>query len=140
MISFFYEDVSRSINEEEVSFWLENVIVSEGKKLGEISFIFCKDDYLLKINQDFLDHDTYTDIISFDNSLGNQLTGEIYISKERVIENAITFGVSEKEEMRRVMVHGVLHFCGYKDKTEEESVVMIQKENEKLRMFHVEHP
>ncbi|WP_299212926.1 rRNA maturation RNase YbeY [uncultured Aquimarina sp.] len=139
MINFFYESVDIDIDEERVSSWIRNVIMSEKKKEGEISFIFCNDDYLLKINQDFLDHDTYTDIISFDNSLGNELHGDVFISHERVVENSVTYAVSVEEELRRVIVHGVLHFCGFKDKTEEESVIMRQKENEKLAMFHVEH-
>ncbi|AXT52005.1 rRNA maturation RNase YbeY [Aquimarina sp. BL5] len=139
MINFFYESVSIDLDEKRISSWIRNVIKSEGKKEGEISFIFCNDEYLLKINQDFLNHDTYTDIISFDNSLGNELHGDVFISHERVNENSITYGVSQQEELRRVIVHGVLHFCGFKDKSEEESAVMRQKENDKLEMFHVEH-
>lgn len=139
MINFFYESVSIDLDEKRISSWIRNVIRSEGKKEGEISFIFCNDEYLLKINQDFLNHDTYTDIISFDNSLGNELHGDVFISHERVSENSITYGVSQDEELRRVIVHGVLHFCGFKDKSEEESAVMRQKENDKLEMFHVEH-
>ncbi|WP_298314860.1 rRNA maturation RNase YbeY [uncultured Aquimarina sp.] len=139
MINFFYESVSIDLDEKRISSWIRNVIRSEGKKEGEISFIFCNDEYLLKINQDFLNHDTYTDIISFDNSLGNELHGDVFISHERVNENSITYGVSQDEELRRVIVHGVLHFCGFKDKSEEESAVMRQKENDKLEMFHVEH-
>ncbi|WP_298546904.1 rRNA maturation RNase YbeY [uncultured Aquimarina sp.] len=139
MINFFYESVDIVIDEKRISSWIHNVIISEKKKEGEISFIFCNDDYLLKINQDFLNHDTYTDIISFDNSLGNELHGDIFISYERVVDNAETYAVSIEEELRRVIIHGVLHFCGFKDKTDDESVVMRNKENEKLAMFHVEH-
>ena len=105
---------------------------------GAINYVFCDDKYLLKINQHFLNHDTYTDIISFDNSMGNELHGDIFISTERVRENAIIFEVSFEEELRRVLVHGVLHLCGYKDKTKEESDLMRSKEDEKLAMFHVE--
>ncbi|WP_299435867.1 rRNA maturation RNase YbeY [uncultured Aquimarina sp.] len=139
MISFFYESVEFDLKEEAISSWLNKVIISEKKKEGEISFVFCNDDYLLKINQEFLDHDTYTDIISFDNSLGNEMSGDIFISVDRVIDNSKVYNVSEDEEMKRVMVHGVLHFCGYKDKTEKESSLMRLKEDEKLAMFHVEH-
>jgi rRNA maturation RNase YbeY len=114
------------------------VISSEGKKAGEISFIFCDDDYLLDINQKYLDHDTYTDIISFDSSVGNILNGDIFISTERVEENANTYGIGFSEELKRVIIHGVLHFCGYKDKTPEQEQLMREKEEEKMEMFHVE--
>ncbi len=139
MINFFYESGTDPLEETKLSSWLSNVISSEEKSEGEINIIICDDQYLLKINQDFLNHDTYTDIISFDNTIGNQLNGDIFISAERVIENAVIYGVSIEDEMRRVVVHGVLHFCGYKDKTDEEEKAMRQKENEKLAMFHVEH-
>ncbi|WP_062055090.1 rRNA maturation RNase YbeY [Aquimarina longa] len=139
MINFFYETDSKLASEASLSSWISTVILSEKKTEGEISFIICDDEYLLKINQDFLNHDTYTDIISFDTTLGNQLNGDIFISSERVRENATEFKVSFDEEMRRVLIHGVLHFCGYKDKSEEEAKLMRQKENEKLLMFHVEH-
>ncbi|MFD2563524.1 rRNA maturation RNase YbeY [Aquimarina rubra] len=139
MINFFYEDVELDINEASVSGWISRVIVSENKKEGELSFVFCNDEYLLKINREFLNHDTYTDIISFDNCLGNELHGDVFISTERVAENASTYKVAREEELRRVIIHGVLHFCGYKDKTEGEERVMRQKEEEKLTMFHVEH-
>jgi rRNA maturation RNase YbeY len=118
--------------------WVKEVISSEGKKAGEISFIFCDDDYLLDINQKYLDHDTYTDIISFDSSVGNILNGDIFISTERVEENANIYGVGFSEELKRVIIHGVLHFCGYKDKTPEQEQLMREKEEEKMEMFHVE--
>jgi rRNA maturation RNase YbeY len=108
--------------------WIEKVIESEGKKLEELCYIFCDDEYLYKLNQDYLQHDTYTDIISFDYSVGKILQGDIYISTQRVKENSETFNVSFKEELRRVIIHGVLHLCGYKDKTEEQSLLMRQKE------------
>ncbi|MCY2686530.1 rRNA maturation RNase YbeY [Salinimicrobium sp. TH3] len=118
--------------------WVKNVISSEGKKTGEISFIFCDDEYLLEINQKYLDHDTYTDIISFDASVGNILNGDIFISTERVSENADSYEVEFPEELKRVIIHGVLHLCGYKDKTPEEEKIMREKEEEKMKMFHVE--
>ncbi|WP_108808244.1 rRNA maturation RNase YbeY [Aquimarina spinulae] len=139
MINFFYETNIELPNEAALSSWITAVISSENKTEGEINFILCDDEYLLKINQDFLNHDTFTDIISFDNTMGDQLNGDIFISEERVAENAKEFVVSVEEEMRRVLVHGILHFCGYKDKLEEEKKLMRQKENEKLLMFHVEH-
>ncbi len=139
MINFYYETDIEFNNEDFLVKWIRSVIISEEKTEGEISFILCDDKYLLKINQDFLNHDTYTDIISFDNSLGNQLNGDIFISVERVKENAVEFNVKEEEEMRRVIIHGILHFCGYKDKSTEEEKLMRSKEDEKLLMFHVEH-
>ena len=138
MINFYYETEIKLHNEDFLIKWISSVILSEKKTEGEISYIFCDDEYLLKINQDFLNHDTYTDIISFDNSLGNQLNGDIFISVERVKENAVEFNVSEDEEMRRVIIHGILHFCGYKDKNKEDEKLMRSKENEKLLLFHVE--
>ena len=101
----------------------------EGKHIGEINFIFCDDEYLHKINLEFLEHDTYTDIITFDYSVGDELISEIYISVERVKENAHDFSDSFDEELHRVLIHGVLHLCGYKDKSDEEEAIMREKEN-----------
>ncbi|MFD2517367.1 rRNA maturation RNase YbeY [Salinimicrobium flavum] len=135
----FYSENNFSLQEESLyESWLKKVISSEGKKTGEISFIFCDDEYLLNINREYLDHDTYTDIISFDNTVGNILNGDIFISSERVTENAEAFVVPFEEELRRVMVHGILHFCGYSDKSEKEKGQMRKKEEEKMEMFHVE--
>lgn len=138
IINFYSEKDFNLEEENRYEKWLKEVISSEGKKLGEISFIFCNDEYLLEINQKYLDHDTFTDIISFDNSVGKILGGDIFISTERVKENAEQFSVEFKEELKRVMVHGILHFCGYKDKTTDEKKLMRSKEEEKMRMFHVE--
>ena len=137
MINFFTE-TEFTINEDEINSWLLSVIASEDKNLGEINYIFCDDAYLLSINQQYLDHDTYTDIISFDTSEGNDLSGDIFISVERIQENAQQFNVSVDDELKRVLVHGILHFCGYKDKTDDEAKLMREKEDEKLKMFHVE--
>ena len=101
----------------------------EGKQVVEINFIFCDDEDLHKINLEFLDHDTYTDIITFDYSVGDELISEIYISVERVKENANDYSDCFEEELQRVLIHGVLHLCGYKDKGEEERAVMRKKEN-----------
>lgn len=138
MIDFHYETAQDIVHNDKLGAWISDVIVSESCSEGEINYVFCDDKYLLKMNQQFLDHDTYTDIISFDNSMGKELHGDIFISTERVRENARIFDVSFEEELRRVLVHGVLHFCGYKDKTKEESDLMRAKEDEKLAMFHVE--
>lgn len=139
MISFNYENDFELSNEEQFSNWISRVIVSEEKKEGEINYIFCDDDYLLNLNEQYLNHDTLTDIISFDYSMGNEIHGDIFISTERVKDNANDFKVSFEEELKRVMVHGVLHYCGYKDKTEEDEALMRSKEDEKIKMFHVEH-
>ena len=138
MISFNYETDFELHNEAGFSMWLSEVILSENKKEGEINYIFCDDDYLLEINQQYLDHDTLTDIISFDYSVGNELNGDIFVSVERVKENASDFNVTFHEEIQRVLVHGILHYCGYKDKTESDELVMRSKEEEKMKMFHVE--
>lgn len=139
MISFNYENDFELNNEEQFSNWISRVIVSEVKKEGEINYIFCDDDYLLNLNEQYLNHDTLTDIISFDYSMGNEIHGDIFISTERVKDNAADFKASFEEELKRVMVHGVLHYCGYKDKTEEDEALMRSKEDEKIKMFHVEH-
>lgn len=138
IINFYSENEFQLGDEKRFSSWLRKVIISEGKKVGEISFVFCDDEYLLEINRKFLNHDTYTDIISFDDTVGNFLHGDIFISTERVADNAQTYGVPMEEELKRVLVHGVLHFCGYKDKSKEEKLVMRNKEEDKMKMFHVE--
>jgi probable rRNA maturation factor len=135
MISFNYETAFSLDNETQLADWIVNVISEEGYKLEEINYIFCDDEYLLKLNVEFLNHDTLTDIISFDNSVGKIIQGDIFISIERVKENAIDFKVSTLEELYRVMVHGVLHYCGYKDKSEDEEKVMRQKENHYLKQL-----
>lgn len=129
MISFNYENEFELENEDQLSNWISKVIISESCKEDEINYIFCDDYYLHKLNVDFLNHDTLTDIISFDYSAGKTLQGDIYISTERVKENAKDFKVSFKEELHRVMVHGVLHYCGYKDKSDDEAKEMRSKEN-----------
>ena len=139
MISFNYESDFELENESVYSDWISKVISSELKDEGEINYIFCDDNYLLQINQQYLDHDTLTDIISFDYSEGNTLHGDIFISIERVSDNANDFNVSFDEELKRVMAHGVLHYCGYKDKSEEDEKLMRRKEEEKIKMFHVKH-
>lgn len=139
MISYNYETDFELVNEDAFSTWISKIIESESKKEGEINYIFCDDDYLLKINQQYLDHDTLTDIISFDYSVGNELHGDIFISVERVRENAVDFNVTFDEELKRVMAHGVLHYCGYKDKSDADEQLMRTKEEEKIKMFHVKH-
>jgi len=138
MISFNYETAFEIPDESQFSEWISNVILSEKKKEGDINYIFCDDAYLLQINEEYLNHDTLTDIISFDYSVGNELHGDIFISIERVKENASDFNVSFEEELLRVMAHGILHYCGFKDKTETDELIMRNKEDEKIKLFHVE--
>lgn len=138
MIEFNYETEFTIENEGAISNWISDVIKSEDKKVGEINYIFCDDEYLLQINQEHLQHDFYTDIISFDYTVGNEINGDVFVSVERVKDNALDFNVSFEEELKRVIVHGVLHYCGYKDKSEADELLMRSKEDEKLAMFHVE--
>jgi rRNA maturation RNase YbeY len=109
--------------------WISFVLDQENKELGEINYIFCDDDYLHDINVKILKHNTLTDIISFDYTLGNVVSGDIYISYDRVMDNATSLGVSMTDELHRVMVHGVLHYCGYKDKSDEDKKAMRSKED-----------
>ena len=138
MISFNYETDFELGNEEAFSSWISKVITSENKKEGEINFIFCDDDYLHKLNVEYLDHDTLTDVISFDYSVGNELHGDVFISTERVSDNAKDFNIAFEEEIKRVIIHGILHYCGYKDKSQDEEALMRSKEEEKINMFHME--
>lgn len=138
MINFNYESDFTLENEEAIATWLTAVIASENKKEGEINYIFCDDEYLHKINLEYLNHDTLTDIISFDYTIGNEISGDIFISIERVLDNANDYNTVFENELKRVLVHGVLHYCGYKDKTEADESLMRSKEDEKLLMFHVE--
>ncbi|WP_367177030.1 rRNA maturation RNase YbeY [uncultured Eudoraea sp.] len=117
--------------------WIKKIISSENYLVADISYVFCTDEYLLELNEKFLGHKTYTDIISFDYSEGNRISGEIYISTDRVKENAQRYNVDFDIELKRVMAHGLLHLVGYKDKTEEDEKVMRAKEDEKIDMFHV---
>lgn len=137
MITFDY--ISDSSFKPSVShkIWLQQVIRREGKVPGDISYIFCDDDYMLERNIEFLNHDTYTDIITFDQCVGDVVSGSILISVDRVVENANKFGKSFENEFLRVLVHGTLHLCGYKDKSDEEAKLMRQKENEALAILNI---
>ncbi|MEP0214659.1 MAG: rRNA maturation RNase YbeY [Cellulophaga sp.] len=139
MIDFHYEtEFSLKDNTKYID-WINRIIASEEHLVGDINYIFCDDAYLLNINQQYLDHDTYTDIITFDYTDGKVISSDIYISVERVKENAVDFKVDFDVEMLRVMAHGVLHLAGYKDKSTEEAALMRNKEEEKIKLFHVEH-
>ena len=109
--------------------WIINSIINESKIVGQLCFIFCTDEYLLEKNIQFLKHDTYTDIITFDYCEGDIISGDIFVSVERVTENADKFGVNFENELDRVIIHGVLHLAGYKDKSKEEANTMREKED-----------
>lgn|SRR5690554_6208378 len=136
MIEFNFETDFKLDNDTLLNEWISNVITSEGFEVGEVHYIFCDDEFLHKLNVEFLNHDTLTDVISFDYRMGNQINGEIFISVERVQDNAKDFNNSFEDELHRVMIHGILHFCGYKDKTDEEEALMRNKENEALSLLH----
>ena len=132
MITFNYQTDFILDNQSQISDWIEEIMILEGYQMGDINYVFCDDLYLNKMNVEFLNHDTYTDIISFDYSLGKQLHGDIYISVERVIENAQIYQSSFKNELCRVMIHGILHYMGFKDKTNDQQKEMTEKENQCL--------
>jgi rRNA maturation RNase YbeY len=135
MIAFEYlkkDDITK-INHNKK--WLNQVISNEDKEEGDITYIFCDDDYLLEKNIRFLNHNTLTDVITFDYCEGNSVGGDIFISIERVKENSEVFKVDFLTELNRVMVHGLLHLLGYKDKTERESNLMRKKENYYLSKY-----
>lgn len=129
-VNFFEEDISFALSHpEETAQWIDHIISKEGYELNELNFIFCSDEYLHQINIEYLDHDTYTDIITFDNSeSSNEIEGDIFISVDRVDDNAKMLDTSFEDELDRVIIHGVLHLLGMKDKTEEEAMAMRKKE------------
>lgn len=135
MITFNYETEFEISNESILENWVESIISSKDCETGELNFIFCDDDYLHKLNVEFLNHDTLTDVISFDNCLGKLISGDIFISVERVAENAKEYNVTFEDELHRVMIHGVLHFLGFKDKSEEDETVMRKEENHSLSLL-----
>jgi probable rRNA maturation factor len=130
-ITFHEEDISYKLkNKTAVRKWITDTIIAEGYKLNELTYIFCTDEYLLQINRQYLDHDTYTDIITFDNSEEDGvIVGDIFISIERICENAGKFNVTEAHELHRVLIHGALHLLGYKDKTPGDKKKMTLKED-----------
>ncbi|GMN10029.1 rRNA maturation RNase YbeY [Croceitalea sp. MTPC9] len=137
-IEFNYEIDFKLVNESKYTDWINKLIQSQDSYLGNLSYIFCDDAYLLDINLQYLNHDTLTDIITFNYSDENTISGDIFISIERVKDNAKIFKVDFKEELLRVMSHGVLHLLGFNDKTESDKQLMRSKENEMMRLFHVE--
>lgn len=115
--------------------WIKHIAQREGRRVGELNVILCSDEYLLDMNQKYLNHNTYTDIITFDYSEDNRLSGDIFISTDRVQENASMYNVDFQDELKRVIAHGVLHLCGYKDKTKMEKEKMREMENIVLNEF-----
>lgn len=130
MIELFFEDIEiLDLDPEFFISWLSKVVVKESKKLGDINLIFCSDDYLLDVNRKYLDHDYYTDIITFDYCVDDEINGDLFISIDRVTENANEHAIFFFNELNRVVVHGVLHLIGYGDKSPDEKMVMTSKEN-----------
>ena len=138
MIEYHYEVDFVLKRETDFSDWISRILESEGAILGHLNYIFCSDDYLLQMNRQYLSHDSFTDILTLDYSDGGRITGDVFISLDRVRENAASFGQGFDVEMLRVMSHGILHLLGYGDKTEDESKRMRLKEEEKIELFHVE--
>ena len=136
-INFFEEEVSFSLKEKRKrKTWLKKIAETENYKISELNYIFCSDEYLLNINVEYLDHDTYTDIITFDNSEDEKvLEGDIFISIERVRENSQILEVNEEKELSRVISHGLFHLLGYKDKSDEEANLMRKKEEFAINLF-----
>lgn len=116
--------------------WIKQVIETKGKKTGNITYIFCDDEYLLEVNKQYLQHDYYTDVITFDYVENDLISGDIFISTDRVRKNALAFGSSETEELHRVIIHGALHLLGLKDKSEKEASQMRQAENDALKLLN----
>ena len=135
MINFQYIENDKLSKTEDLNLWLNSVIKEEKMAIGELAYVLCNDDYLLKKNIQFLNHNTLTDVITFDYSKDNIISGDILISTERIVENAKIFNVNYLTELHRVMVHGLLHLLGYKDKIEKDANIMRQKENYYLNKF-----
>ncbi|MGZ4041429.1 MAG: rRNA maturation RNase YbeY [Bacteroidia bacterium] len=135
-INFFEEDISfRLKNKSLVKQWIKSTVEAEGYKLKELNYIFCSDQYLLQINQQYLDHDTYTDIVTFDNSdIAKVIVGDIFISIDRIRENAAKFNTGEVNELHRVIIHGALHLLGYTDKKADSKKTMTAKEDHYLSL------
>lgn len=135
-IYFHREGVVLELNESNASNWIEKSIIALGLEPSEISIIFCDDEYLRTINTQYLGHNYYTDIITFDYSSNNQISGDLFVSTDRVIENAHKNNVTFIDELYRVIIHGVLHLCGFNDKSDEEKVEIRKKENYFLNLIN----
>jgi rRNA maturation RNase YbeY len=136
MVNVFYEDTKTLDKTPEFfDLWFGKICHTEGKLLGDVSVVFCSDTYLLELNKRHLQHDFFTDIITFDYSEGDRVAGDLFVSVDRVYENADAYNVSRETELNRVSVHGILHLLGYNDKTPQEVTVMREKENEALALL-----
>ncbi len=136
MIHYFFENTEEIELPKNVTSWIEELIEEEEKKLGDITYIFCDDEYLLEINKQYLQHDYYTDIITFDYVKGKIISGDIFVSLQRISDNSSTLAIPFEKELLRVTAHGVLHLCGYKDKKQEEEKLMRCKENYYLEKYY----
>lgn len=135
MINYFFENIDSFQIKSNITDWLKKIIQNEGKKLGKIDYVFCDDEHLLQVNRDFLQHNYYTDIITFDYVKGKTISGDIFVSLPRISDNASTLSQNFDEEFKRVLAHGILHLCGYKDKSEEDEKEMRNKEDFYLNLF-----
>ncbi len=135
-VFFNVEDIDFSLKDEaKVIDWISKVVSEHDSLVGEISYIFCSDEYLLNINREYLQHDYYTDVITFDYTEDNIISGDIFLSIDRVKDNAALYAKDFDEELKRVIIHGILHLLNFKDKTEDESKLMREKEDECLKVF-----
>lgn len=135
--SFHFEEceVPSFFSDKEIRRWLEQVVSSYSFTIGSLAFIFCHDDYLLNMNRQYLNHDYFTDVITFDYTVGKKISGDIFISTDTVQSNAVEFRTTYEEELHRVIVHGVLHLMGFKDKSEDEALLMRQHEDKALELL-----
>ena len=139
MIDFVYNTDFSLANKETFSRWLISVANDEGFLIDTLVFLFVDDNEILEMNKKFLKHDYYTDVITFGELEDKKISGDIAISIERVLDNSKTYGVEFEDELKRVMVHGLLHIMGYNDKASNDKSVMSQKEKKAIKMFHVKH-
>lgn len=136
MINFFFEDIDEfDIKKTDIEKNIEKLVINENRILGDVNYILCSDNYLLNINREYLNHDYFTDVISFDYCEDNVISGDIFISVDTVSDNAKEYGATFENELERVMIHGVLHFVSYNDKTESDQKTMRAKENQYLSLF-----
>lgn len=136
-IQYYNEDVPLpKLKKRKSTKWIKSTILSEGKRVGDVSFIFCSDSYLLEVNKTYLDHDYFTDIITFDYVEGTLINGDIFISVDRVLDNSVEFKTTPEDEMNRILIHGILHLVGYKDKNKKDKLLMTEKEEFYLKLLN----
>lgn len=137
MIEFNFEFDFKISDHDVLRDWITKTVFAENRNLGQLSYTFCDDSFLHKLNVEFLNHDTLTDILTFDYGMGNEINGEIFISVDRVTENAALYQVTFENELHRVMIHGIFHLCGYKDESDDDQKLMRSKEDEALRRLSI---